>query len=258
VRAPSFLDLPSREAKPRGRGITSVIDSGLPAREVADLLRSTAPYLDVWKLGWGTAYLDPDLGAKLAILRDHGVLACPGGTLLEIAAAQGQAEACLDWFGSAGFPCVEVSNGLEAMDTKDKHALIRRAARDFTVIAEVGAKDPWVVLEPSAWVDALARDLDAGARWVVTEGRESGTVGIYEEDGAVRGPLIEILVDRIGMDVLVFEAPRKDQQAWFVRELGPNVNLANVVPRETLGVEALRLGLRADTAAVAAAVACRT
>jgi len=228
-----------------------VIDSGIPAREVGDLLRSAAPYIDLWKLGWGTAYLDPDLEAKLATLRDFGVLACPGGTLLEIAVAQGQADACLDWFASVGFPCVEVSNGLEAMATKDKHALIRRAARDFTVVAEVGAKDPWAVMEPTAWVDALAGDLEAGARWLVTEGRESGTVGIYQADGTVRAPLIELLVERIGADVLVFEAPRKDQQAWFIRELGPDVNLANVAPRDTLGVEALRLGLRADTAAVA-------
>jgi phosphosulfolactate synthase len=245
---PRFLDLPERDAKPREHGLTFAIDGGLPVTEVRDVLDAHAPWIDLWKLGWGSAYVDPSAAAKLALLDVHHVLACPGGTLVEVAALQGRVEACIDWVLAAGFSCIEVSDGLSMMDRRTKSDLIRRAARDLLVVAEVGAKDAAQSLVPEDWVRAARADLDAGASWVVTEGRESGTVGIYDADGSVRGDIVDALVEHVGLSQLVFEAPRKDQQAWFVRHLGPDVNLANVAPRDVLGVEALRLGLRADTA----------
>jgi phosphosulfolactate synthase len=244
---PDFLDLPTRTTKPRGIGITHVLDRGVPLAQAADLLAMSESCIDVWKLGWGISYLDPILAAKLELLARHRVLASPGGTLLEIAWAQGRAMEFLDWARGCGFPCVEVSAGTVTMDQAAKRELIAEAARHFIVLAEVGPKDPGVLLTPAQWAQALSADLEAGATWVLAEGRASGTVGIYDASGAVREDVIAALVSVGGPDFLVFEAPREQQQAWFVRRFGPDVNLANVHPADALGLETLRLGLRADT-----------
>jgi phosphosulfolactate synthase len=245
--APDFLDLPARTTKPRRTGITHVLDAGLPVSEAAGLLEAGGKYVDVWKFGWGVAYLDPGLEAKLELLAAHGVLASPGGTLLEIAWAQGRAARFLAWARAAGFPCVEVSAGTVAMAAGEKAALIAEAAEHFIVLAEVGAKDPEVRMTPGEWAAAAARDLAAGATWILAEGRASGTVGIYSGSGAVRQDVVAAMVDAAGTDGVVFEAPREDQQAWFVRRFGPDVNLANIRPAGALGLETLRLSLRADT-----------
>jgi phosphosulfolactate synthase len=244
---PDFLALPGRAAKPRATGITHVLDRGLPLAQSADLLAANGPYVDVWKLGWGISYLDPNLAAKLELLAGHRVLASPGGTLLEIAWEQGRAAEFLDWARACGFPCVEVSAGTVAMDDAAKQDLIEQAAQHFIVLAEVGTKDPGVHLTPEQWAQAVSRDLAAGATWVLAEGRASGTVGIYDTSGAVRQDVIEAMVSVTGPGSIVFEAPRDSQQAWFVRRFGPDVNLANVHPADALGLETLRLSLRADT-----------
>lgn len=244
---PDFLRLPARRAKPRQRGVTHVLDGGLPLRAVDDVLAGTAGIVDVWKLGWGTAYVDPGLADKLAVCRRHGVLTCAGGTLLEAAWRQGASEAFLDWAHAVGFDAVEVSSGAAPMPAKDKRLLIERAVGRFTVLAEVGSKDPDAPVSADAWVDDAADDVHAGARWVVAEGRESGRAGLYRPDGSVRAELVEALASRVGLDRVVFEAPRKSQQAWLLRRFGPDVSLGNVAANEILGLEALRLGLRADT-----------
>jgi phosphosulfolactate synthase len=244
---PDFLDLPARATKPRGIGITHVLDRGIPLAQAADLLAMSESYIDVWKLGWGLSYLDPTLPGKLELLGRHGVLASPGGTLLEIAWAQGRAAEFLGWARDCGFPCVEVSAGTVPMDQAAKRELIAEAARHFIVLAEVGPKDPAVQLTPAQWAQGLSDDLEAGATWVLAEGRASGTAGIYDSSGAVREDLVAALVSVAGPDFLVFEAPREQQQAWFVRRFGPDVNLANVPPADALGLETLRLSLRADT-----------
>jgi phosphosulfolactate synthase len=245
--APSFLRLPSRTGKPRRTGISHVLDNGLPVSAVESLLGVCAPHVDVWKLGWGTAYLDPGLVDKVTLLAEHGVLACVGGTLLEIAWQQDAVAPFLDWAEQVGFPCVEVSRGVADVPLPDKHALIARAAERFRVLAEVGAKDPDVVVDAEAWGVEAAGDLTAGASWIVTEGRESGTVGLFAADGSVRSNVVDAVVAAVGVERTVFEAPRKEQQAWLVRRFGADVNLANVAPGDVLAVETLRLGLRADT-----------
>ena len=234
-----------------------MIDAGLPLPDVRAILDSAAPYIDVWKFGWGSAYLDAALDAKLSLLRRHGVAACPGGTLLELAALQGRAPECLEWAAACGFTQVEVSDGLGLLGEDAKAALIRRAAATFTVVSEVGMKDPTSVLTPATWVELARADLDAGASAVLTEGRESGMVGLYAADGSVRGEVVDALLDRIGARHLIFEAPHRHQQAWLIRCIGPDVNLANVAPREAAGLEALRLGLRADTTIALHALASR-
>ncbi|MGH9267705.1 MAG: phosphosulfolactate synthase, partial [Acidimicrobiales bacterium] len=201
----------------------------------------------VWKLGFGTAYLDPTVEEKVATLSAAGIRACLGGTLLEVSWAQGRAEECLNWAGEAGFACVEVSNGSCRMPLEAKRRLIATASRNFVAISEVGSKNPATPVSASSWAEEMLGDLEAGATWVLAEGRESGTVGLYHSDGRVRDELAETLAAFVGLRWVVFEAPRPAQQAWFVRRFGSAVNLGNVAPAELLAVESLRLGLRADT-----------
>lgn len=244
---PEFLDLPSRQGKPRTSGLTHVLDKGSSAAQAAAVLAGATPYIDVWKLGWGTAYLDRTLSAKLELIAASQITACLGGTLLEIAWAQGKAAECLAWARDAGFPAVEVSRGVATMTIGEKRALIRAAAESFVVYAEVGRKDPGDQLTHEQWTSEVASDLDAGARRVIAEGRESGTVGLYGADGSVRPDVVAAIVRPGGPDVILFEAPRTSQQGWFIREFGPDVNLANIAMSDALGLETLRRGLRADT-----------
>jgi phosphosulfolactate synthase len=244
---PTFLDLPVRRPKPRLSGLTHVLDKGVSLVGTESVLATAAPHIDIWKFGWGTAYLDPALPAKLALLASAEVRACVGGTLLEIAWSQGKALECLAWAHDVGFACVEVSRGVAAMPLADKHELIRAATDRFVVLSEVGSKDPHEDLTPDQWTAEVASDLEAGAQWVITEGRESGTVGLYRADGSVREDLVAAALSGGSLDTVLFEAPRKDQQAWFIREFGPEVNLANIALDDGLALETLRRGLRADT-----------
>ncbi|MCW2720271.1 phosphosulfolactate synthase [Pseudonocardia sp.] len=249
--AADFLDLPTRRPKPRSAGLTHVLDPGAGPAAVADLLAGAADHVDIWKIGWGTAYVDAALAEKMALLAGHGIAACLGGTLLEIAWAQGRAAECLAWARDTGFDRVEVSNGTVAMSPAEKRALIVRAARDFVVLAEVGSKVPGEQQAARRWPAECRADLDAGASLVVTEGRQSGTVGTFDDQGRVRPDVVEAVAAAVGVERVVFEAPRSSQQAWFVRRFGPDVNLGNVALSDALSVETLRLGLRSDTAAVA-------
>jgi phosphosulfolactate synthase len=247
MAGPEFLELPPRGAKPRAAGLTHVLDKGLPLSDLPGYLQAAAPHIDVWKLGWGTSYLEPDPATKVGVLSRHDIRACVGGTLLEAAWTQGKAKDLLVWAEDQGFPCVEVSNGAVDMPLSDKRTLIAEAADRFTVLSEVGSKDPAVPVAAGEWAEEMAGDVEAGASWVLTEGRESGTVGLYEPDGSVREAVVDAVVSAAGLARVVFETPRKDQQAWFINRFGPDVNLGNVALTEVLGLEALRLGLRADT-----------
>ncbi|HJV08193.1 MAG TPA: phosphosulfolactate synthase [Acidimicrobiales bacterium] len=244
---PFPLHLPRRPAKPRRVGITHVLDKGLPAADLAGVLETCGDYIDIWKFGWGTAYLDPGVEAKLAALAEHGILGCVGGTLLEVAWVQRRVEEFLDWAEAVGFPCIEVSRGAAPMRPDEKYDLIAGATSRFTVLSEVGAKSAADRMACAEWAEEVEGDLAAGARWVLTEGRESGTVGIYDAAGTVREDVVAAVMEAGGVERIVFETPRKDQAVWFIRHCGPDVNLANIPIAEVLGVETLRLGLRADT-----------
>lgn len=248
VDRPTFLTLPERRAKPRNVGLTHVLDKGLSVESARSVLTSAAAYLDVWKFGWGTAYVDRGLDRKIDVLRAHDVTRCLGGTLLEIAWSQGRAEQCLAWAERSGFDAVEVSRGVAAMPPDAKRELIKEAAERFVVLAETGVKDAEVVLSTRQWRDEIADDLAAGATWIITEGRESGTVGIYDRSGVPKPDIIDAAVEAAGVGRVLFEAPRKDQQAWLVNRFGPLVNLGNIAPDEVIPLTTLRLGLRADTA----------
>jgi phosphosulfolactate synthase len=241
-----FLDLPARTVKPRTAGLTHVLDKGLTLAQLSALLGAAGTYVDVVKLGWGTAYVSDDVAAKVSACRAGRVRACLGGTLLEISWAQGKIREYVDWAHGLGVQCVEVSNGSVEMAREEKRRLIQDLSSEFEVLAEVGSKLPGPV-DVSLWCEEMARDLDAGARWVVAEGRESGTVGLFEPDGSVRVELVEAIAAAVPVDRVIFEAPRKSQQAVLISIVGPNVSLGNIPPDEVLSLETLRLGLRADT-----------
>lgn len=247
LRTPGFLKLPARSAKPRQCGLLHVLDDGMSLAEARQHLSAAGPVIDIWKFGWGTAYLDQHLAAKLDLLASHAVSACTGGTLLEVAWQQGAAAQFLDWAGDAGFRCVEVSCGTVAMTRAQKSALIAASAQQFTVLAEIGRKDAAAPVIPAQWAADARADLEAGARYVITEGRESGTVGLYEPDGSVRPGVADAVTAVAGADAVLFEAPQRAQQGWLIRRFGANVNIGNVRPAAALSVEALRLGLRSDT-----------
>lgn len=251
-RPPTFLTLPERSSKPRRHGITHLLDKGMSAAEAEQQLAAAGPYLDIWKFGWGTAYLDPQLELKLGLLHEHHVLACTGGTLLELAWHQNAVEQFFDWAEAVGFPCIEISCGTVAMERAEKSRLIAAAAGRFTVLSEVGKKHETARVAPDEWAVDAYEDAASGSTWVVTEGRESGTVGLYDADGSVRSDMAAAVVSAVGLDMALFEAPRKDQQAWLVQRFGANVNLGNIAAGDGLAVETLRRGLRSDTADVGA------
>jgi phosphosulfolactate synthase len=244
---PTFLKLPARAAKPRSHGITHVLDKGLTPDATRGFLEQCAPLVDIVKVGWGIGYVDPALPARAAMCAERGCPVSLGGTLLEVAAIQDRIAELRQWAAQVGITHIEVSNGLRAMPSSRKHALVRELASDFVVLAETGAKEGNYPPTPQEWADEMARDLDAGASWVIAEGRESGTVGLYHADHGVREDLVAAILSWIPPDRVIFEAPAKSQQAWFVRELGANVSIGNVAPGSVLALETLRLGLRADT-----------
>jgi phosphosulfolactate synthase len=247
VRQPDFLDLPDRPAKPRERGVTHVIDTGLTTDQAAGLMASAAEYVDLVRLGWGSAYVTRDLRDKLDAYRAGGVPVMLGGTLTELAWLRGCVDELAAWLHELEIEHVEVSSGTVAIPPGEKLELIERLARDFTVFAEVGEKDPAAIMAPYRWVESIRDALSAGATQVVCEGRATGDAGMYRPDGEARTGLIDEIVHEVDAPRLIFEAPQKHQQVWFIQHFGPDVNLGNVLPQDVISLETLRLGLRADT-----------
>jgi len=243
-----FLDVPARSPKPRERGITHVIDRGLSVAEVDGLIETVGESVDIVKLGWGTALVTANLKPKLERYATHGIPVVLGGTLTEVAINQGRVEGLIAWLHELGLRHVEISDGTISLEPEVKTHLIRTLANEFTVLSEVGSKDADFIMAPYVWVEQIERDLEAGAWKVIAEARESGSVGIFRHDGEVRMGLIDEILHAVDGEKILFEAPRKDQQVWFVRRLGPDVNLGNIAPEETLSLETIRVGLRADTA----------
>jgi phosphosulfolactate synthase len=244
---PGFLSLPHRAAKPRTDGLTHVLDKGLSMVGLESLLQTARESIDIIKLGWGTAYVSDGVKAKVALSERAGVHICPGGTLLEICDSQHRTPEFARWMQRLGITHVEVSNGALGMPTQRKRELIRMLAQDFTVLSECGSKNPSAHVVAADWVAEMAGDLEAGASLLIAEARESGTVGLYDAAGEVRTELVEALIADLPYAKIIFEAPRKDQQAWFIRRLGPVASLGNIPAEEVIALETLRLGLRSDT-----------
>ncbi len=232
---------------PRAAGLTHVIDKGLGPRAVEDLLETAGDFVDIVKLGWGTGYVTRNLDRKLALYREAGKPIVCGGTFLEAVWAKDKLEEYRAWLVARGFTYVEISDGTLEIPRERKLELIGDFARDFTVLSEVGSKDADVVFAPYQWVEWIKEELEAGAWKVITEARESGTAGIFRPTGEMRTGLVDEIVHEIDFRDLIFEAPAKSAQAWFIKEFGPEVNLGNIPPEEVIPLETLRLGLRGDT-----------
>jgi phosphosulfolactate synthase len=242
-----FLTLPQRTPKPRERGITHVLDKGSSLQQVRDLLEVAEEYVDIVKLGWGTAAVTPNLQEKVELYQGHGIPVCFGGTFFEVCFRQGKLEEYLATVRDLNMELIEISDGTITIDESDKISLLRRLSKEFRVLSEVGSKDSEVVIAPYKWVDSIKRELEAGAWKVITEGRESGTVGIYQSSGDVKEGLLDEIIQAVSAENLLFEAPVKSQQVWFIKQFGCNVNLGNIQPEEVVSVETLRLGVRGDT-----------
>jgi phosphosulfolactate synthase len=244
---PGFLDLPSRSAKPRDRGITHVLDKGLSLAEVDGMVEVAGDCVDIVKLGWGTAVATANLLPKLERYRAHGLPVVLGGTLTEVALMQGRLEGLLDWLRELGLVHVEISDGSIALPRAEKLALIERLAGEFTVLSEVGSKDEAAIKAPYLWVQEITEELEAGAWRVIAEARETGTAGIYRADGEVRMGLVDEIAHDCDVTRVIWETPQKAQQVWFIRRFGAEVSLGNIAPSDVLPLETLRLGLRSDT-----------
>jgi phosphosulfolactate synthase len=238
---PGFdLGLPQRTA-----GLTHVIDKGLGPRGWEDVLEVSGHLIDIVKLGWGTSYVTKSLERKLDVLKEKPVVI--GGTFFEVVYAKDRLEEYKLWLRSLGLNHVEISDGTVDIPRDRKLELIADFAGDFTVLSEVGSKDSSVEYGADDWKRWLQEELDAGAWKVITEAREGGTAGIFDAGGGMRTELIGEIADAVGTEKVIFEAPSKAAQAWFVKEFGPEVNLGNIPPEEVIPLETLRLGLRGDT-----------
>ena len=226
-------------------GLTHVLDKGLGPRAWEDVLETSGLYIDVVKLGWGTAFVTANLRKKLDVLREKRVVV--GGTFFEAVWATGQLERYKQWLGELGFDHVEISDGAVEIPREQKLELIADLARDFTVLSEVGSKDSSVEFTSEEWTQWLREELEAGAWKVITEAREGASSGIFRSDGAMRTDLVKEIGSAVDLDDVIFEAPTKAAQAWFVKRFGPTVNLWNIPPEEAIPLETLRRGLRADT-----------
>jgi phosphosulfolactate synthase len=242
-----FLDLPTRSGKPRTHGLTHVIDKGMNLRDIEGLFDTAGEYVDVVKLGWGTSYVTRNLEKKIALYRSFGTPVVCGGTLFEAVIARDKVDEYRRWLVDNRFSHVEISDGAIELPRERKLELIASFADDFVVLSEVGSKDADVVYAPYQWVEWMQEELAAGAWKVITESRETGTAGIFRPTGEMRTGLIDEIAHEIDVADIIFEAPTKASQGWFVRRFGPDVNLGNIPPEEVIPLETLRLGLRADT-----------
>jgi phosphosulfolactate synthase len=224
-----------------------VIDTGLSSVEAQGLMASASEYVDLVRLGWGSAYVTSDVRAKVRRYQEAGVPVMLGGTLTELAWLRGKMDGLTAWLDELGIEHVEVSSGTVNMPAADKIGLIESLASKYTVFAEVGEKDPNALLAPYRWVQLIRDALAAGAAKVVCEGRATGDAGMYRPNGEPREGLIDEVLHELHSERLIFEAPLKHQQVWFIEHIGPGVNLGNVMPQDVISLETLRLGLRADT-----------
>lgn len=240
-------NVPSRTAQPRDTGLTMVMDKGLSVREAEDFMAIGAAYTDLVKLGWTTAYLTPHLDDKLAVYRNVGANVYFGGTLFEAFLVRDQFEDYVRLLDKYKLEYAEISDGSLSMEHDLKCEYIARLSKYVTVISEIGSKDDTKIMAPYKWIDCMKAELQAGSWKLIAESRESGNVGLYRESGEVRQGLVDEIITQVPSDKIIWEAPLKVQQVWFIKLLGTNVNLGNISPNEIIALETTRLGLRGDT-----------
>jgi phosphosulfolactate synthase len=239
--------LPERAAKPRTSGLTMVMDKGLSIREAEDFMSVGSEYTDFVKLGFGTSLITPGFDKKINLYKKAGVTPYFGGTLFEAFIIRNMFREYVDFLDKYEVEMVEVSDGSYDFERERKLEYISKLAERFIVISEVGSKKTDVIYSPDEWVAMMKAELKAGSVKVIAEARESGTTGIYNEDGSINNKIISAISEHVKLDNVLWEAPLKSQQAWFIKHFGANVNLGNIAPTEIIPLESLRLGLRGDT-----------
>ena len=239
--------IPERPTKPRNSGLTMMMDKGLSLRETDNFIEANKEITDIVKFGFGTAYVTNNLEEKIALYRQNGIRPYFGGTLFEAFYARNKFEDYLRLIDKYQLDLVEISDGSIIIEHDEKCKLIRRMAKDRTVLSEVGSKDSGILISPNRWIKMMTTELQAGSWKVIAEGRESGNVGVFRPNGSAHTMLINMITAKVNPEDILWEAPQKNQQVWFVKLFGANVNLGNIAPNEVIPLECLRLGLRGDT-----------
>jgi phosphosulfolactate synthase len=239
--------IPERGKRPRNNGVTMVMDKGLSLREAEELVDKSGDLIDIMKLGFGTAFVTPHLKEKIKIYRDSGMKVYTGGTMFEAFLVRDMFDEYRNMVSRFGLDTVEVSDGSINLDHDLKLKYITELAKDFTVLSEVGSKEAGIIISPGRWISMMNTELEAGSWMVIAEARESGNVGIYRPNGSAHSMLVNMILNKVPGERILWEAPQKSQQVWFIKMQGANVNLGNIAPHEVIPLECLRLGLRGDT-----------
>lgn len=240
-------NIPERTKKPRDHGYTMAMDKGLSLREVEDFLEVSGNYTDIVKFGWATSFVTPNLKEKIKLYHDAGIPVYFGGTLFEAFIVRDQFEDYRKMLDTYGLKYAEVSDGSIELDHGKKCEYIKQLSDQVTVLSEVGSKDEEKIIPPYQWISLMQAELDAGSWKVIGEARESGNVGLFRSTGEVRSGLVQEILTKIPFEKIIWEAPQKAQQVYFIKLLGTNVNLGNIAPNEVIPLETIRLGLRGDT-----------
>lgn len=243
----TLTHIPKREARPRDKGVTMMMDKGLSMRQVEDTINASGEFFDVVKFGFGTAYVVNNLEAKIKLYKEAGIRPYFGGTLFELFVARNKHNDFKKLLDKFDLDLCEVSDGSIIIPHDKKLEYIADLAKDRTVMSEVGSKDAGIIISPAKWIKMMSTELEAGSWKVIAEGRESGTVGVFRPNGTAHTYLINKIIAKIDPNDILWEAPKKTQQVWFIRLFGANVNLGNILHEDLIPLECLRLGLRGDT-----------
>ncbi|HML57875.1 MAG TPA: phosphosulfolactate synthase [Ferruginibacter sp.] len=243
----NLSQIPDRHQKPRTAGLTMVMDKGLSIAEVQNFLDVAGPHVDIVKLGFGTSYVTPRLREKLEVYKSYNIPVYFGGTLFEAFLIRNQFDDYIAVCKDFGVQYMEVSDGSITIPHTEKCGYIEQLTKHGVVLSEVGSKDATHIMPPYKWIELMRAELEAGASYVIAEAREAGNVGIYRGSGEVREGLVQEILTQIPKDQILWEAPQKSQQLYFLELLGCNVNLGNIAPAEVIALEAMRIGLRGDT-----------
>lgn len=243
----NLSQIPDRHAKPRTSGITMVMDKGLSVQEAKNFLSVSQPHIDLVKLGFGTSFVTPNLEEKLEVYRSYNVPIYLGGTLFEAFLIRNQFQDYIEVCKRFGISYIEVSDGSITIPHAEKCGYIEKLTKHAIVLSEVGSKDAAHIIPPYKWIELMKAELEAGATYVIAEAREAGNVGIYRGSGEVREGLVQEILTQIPEEKIIWEAPQKEQQLYFIELIGCNVNLGNIAPSEVIPLEAMRIGLRGDS-----------
>lgn len=243
----NLTQIPERTAQPRNSGLTMVMDKGLSINQVKDFMSVAGPHVDIVKLGFGTAFVTPNLREKIELYQTYNVPLYFGGTLFEAFLIRNQFDDYINVCKDYGIKYIEVSDGSITIPHAEKCGYIEKLTKHVTVLSEVGSKDAAHIIPPYKWIELMRAELEAGSSYVIAEAREAGNVGIYRGSGEVREGLVQEILTQIPAEKIIWEAPQKAQQLYFLELIGCNVNLGNIAPNEIIPLEAMRIGLRGDT-----------